>query len=368
MSKPYNTYEELRQSKLRTSLLLFLLLNIAFSLFYVVSAINNSRQPSAAAIIVAALSLTVLVISLFRMRNYAVSLNYISIIIGFSWAWHILFRFNQLATPNKTFLLYSLMTVFFISAITLADNLVAFCLHSLPSAVTVVVLDEFSHIVMLLFTIVLPLISFSLHHLMQNRSEAFTIDLVRRLSEEREKFSDLSMIDPLTGLYNRRGLHNKLEGLLGADPGCHYLLLLDIDHFKAYNDNYGHSMGDKALAAVAVAIRDAVRSRDIAVRYGGEEFLVLLIDVDETEALTLAENVRQAVLDLKIPHLYNQEVSTTVTLSVGIALLTGANIDESLTAADQALYQAKHQGRNAVKIADLPSEDESPSSAAPSLD
>lgn len=103
-------------------------------------------------------------------------------------------------------------------------------------------------------------------------------------------------------------------------------------------------------------------------RYGGEEFLVLLIDVDETEALTLAENVRQAVLDLKIPHLYNREVSTTVTLSVGIALLTGANIDESLTAADQALYQAKHQGRNAVKIADLPSEDESPSSAAPSLD
>lgn len=128
------------------------------------------------------------------------------------------------------------MTVFFISAITLADNLLAFCLHSLPSAVmVVVVLDEFSHIVMLLFTIVPPLISFSLHHLMQNRSEAFTIDLMRRLSEERERFSDLSMIDPLTGLYNRRGLHNRLEGLLGA--GCHYLLL-DIDHFKAYNDNY----------------------------------------------------------------------------------------------------------------------------------
>ncbi|MGL9724977.1 MAG: hypothetical protein ACR5LH_16415 [Sodalis sp. (in: enterobacteria)] len=96
MSKTYNTYEELRQSKLRTSLLLFLLLNIAFSLFYVVSAINNSRQPSAAAIIVAALSLTVLVISLFRMRSYAVSLNYLAIIIGISWAWHILFRFNQL--------------------------------------------------------------------------------------------------------------------------------------------------------------------------------------------------------------------------------------------------------------------------------
>lgn len=76
------------------------------------------------------------------------------------------------------------MTVFFISTITLADNLLVFCLHSLPSAVTVMVLDEFSHIVMLLFTIVLPLISFSLHHLMQNRSEAFTIDLVRRLSEE----------------------------------------------------------------------------------------------------------------------------------------------------------------------------------------
>lgn len=171
------------------------------------------------------------------------------------------------------------------------------------------------------------------------------------------------MIDPLTGLYNRRGLHNRLEGLLGAGGGlgCHYLLLLDIDHFKAYNDNYGHSMGDKALAAMA--IRDAVRSRDVVVRYGGEKFLVLLIDFDETEALTLAENVRQAMLNLKIPHLYNQEASTTVTLSVGIASLTGANIDASLTAADQALYQAKHQGRNAVKFAGLSDEKKSPSSA-----
>ncbi|MGL9774827.1 MAG: hypothetical protein ACR5LG_15035 [Sodalis sp. (in: enterobacteria)] len=124
MSKPYNTYDELRQSKLRTLLLLLLLLNTAFSLFYVVSAINNSRQPSAvsrqpsavsrqpsavsrqpSAIIVAGLSLTVLVISLFRMCNYAVLLNYLAIIIGLSWAWHILFRFNQLATPDKTFFL-----------------------------------------------------------------------------------------------------------------------------------------------------------------------------------------------------------------------------------------------------------------------
>ncbi|RLR17616.1 hypothetical protein D8L93_07835 [Sodalis-like symbiont of Bactericera trigonica] len=84
MSKHYNTYDELRQSNLSTSLLLFLLLNIAFSLFYVMSAITNSRHPPAAAIIVAGLSLTVLVISLFRMSNYAVSLNCLAIIIGLS--------------------------------------------------------------------------------------------------------------------------------------------------------------------------------------------------------------------------------------------------------------------------------------------
>ncbi|MDM9304935.1 GGDEF domain-containing protein [Klebsiella quasipneumoniae subsp. similipneumoniae] len=89
------------------------------------------------------------------------------------------------------------------------------------------------------------------------------------------------MLDPLTGLYNRRGLQNRLDTLLALDGDNHFVLLLDIDHFKAYNDHYGHMMGDQALIRVSAAIRNAVRSRDIVARFGGEEFMVLLTNSSE---------------------------------------------------------------------------------------
>lgn len=348
----YN-YDELRKSKHRLSLLLFLLLNIALSIFYIFNAINNSSSATLPSIIVGIFSAVSLAVCHFKLKKYAFQLNFFAIIIGLLWAWHINLRFHNIAPQDNNFLLYSLMMIFFISAISLADNFPAFCLHSLPPAFMVAVLDDFTHIAALLFTIALPLASFSLRNLLQKRSEAFTFELVKRLSEEREKFSDLSMIDPLTGLYNRRGLHNKLSNLPSGDPSTHYILLLDIDHFKAYNDNYGHTMGDSALVAVAVAIRDAVRSRDIVVRYGGEEFLVLLINVDEKAAVAAAEAVRQAVLDLKIPHKFNEEVSTTVTLSAGIAMMLNHDIESSLSAADAALYLAKSRGRNSFEIAEI---------------
>ncbi|WP_213990506.1 diguanylate cyclase [Sodalis sp. dw_96] len=345
------SYDELRKSKHRLSLLLFLLLNIALSIFYVLNTLNKSASATLPSVLVAIFCGIALIVCNFKLKSYAHELNFFAVCIGMLWAWHINIRFHSIVAVNSDFLLYSLMMIFFISAISLTDNFIAFCLHSLPSALTVVVLDDFAHILTLLFTIALPLLSFSLHNLMQKRSEAFTSDLVKRLSDEREKFSDLSMIDPLTGLYNRRGLYNRLDNLPGDQKFRHYILLLDIDHFKAYNDNYGHTMGDSALVAVAVAIRDAVRSRDIVVRYGGEEFLVLLIDVDESSAIASAEAVRQAVLDLKIPHKFNDKVSTNVTLSAGIAVMSDNDIDASLRAADTALYLAKNHGRNSIEIA-----------------
>lgn len=92
------------------------------------------------------------------------------------------------------------------------------------------------------------------------------------------------MLDPLTGLYNRRGLQHRLDTLLALSNAKHYVLLLDIDHFKAYNDHYGHMMGDQALIRVSAAIRDSVRSRDVVARFGGEEFMVLLTAVDPQQA------------------------------------------------------------------------------------
>jgi diguanylate cyclase (GGDEF)-like protein len=159
------------------------------------------------------------------------------------------------------------------------------------------------------------------------------------------------MIDPLTGLYNRRGLENKINMLTVPPSGYHFVVLLDIDHFKAYNDNYGHTMGDQALVQVAITIRDSVRSRDIVVRYGGEEFLVLLTNVSEDYATQLAERVRLRVQGLKIPHRFNQLESTTVTLSAGISALDKLDVSSAIRAADAALYQAKNNGRNNIQLA-----------------
>lgn len=195
---------------------------------------------------------------------------------------------------------------------------------------------------------VLPIAGIALQSLMQKRSDVFTRGLMDKLLKERNTLNDLSMLDPLTGLYNRRGLQNRLDTILSLDSSEHYVLLLDIDHFKAYNDHYGHMMGDQALIQVSAAIRNAVRSRDIVARFGGEEFMVLLTSSSAENALQAAERIRQRVYDLKIPHMFNESVATNVTISIGMTPLVDADIDSALKRADNALYEAKNMGRNII--------------------
>ena len=249
---------------------------------------------------------------------------------------------------DGSFLLISLMTIFFISAISLNEHLLAFSLHIIPPSLMVLVLDRGQHSLTLLFTIALPLLGFTLQSLMQRRSDHFTRRLLFQLYEEKQTFSDLSMLDPLTGLYNRRGLKNRLENILENHAGSHFVMLLDIDNFKAYNDNYGHAMGAQALARVSAAIRDAVRSRDVVTRYGGEEFLVLMTNVNAAIAMRLAERIRQHVLDTEIPHRFNDRVSTHVTISAGIAPIFEEDAEQAIANADRALYVAKNRGRNTI--------------------
>lgn len=340
-------YDELLNSKRRLSLMLFLFLNaVTASFFSLIIADHAPLNVSLPSLVIIFFSIILLAILLIKPTLKVRSLNSAVLFSGLLWTWQIFCRYQFQFNIEDNYLLIVLISVFFIGAIALGDYLAAFCLHALPGALLVLYLDAGHNTLLILFTITLPLVGFALHHLMLRRRDSFTRRLLGQLYEEKETYSDLSMLDPLTGLYNRRGLQNRLSNILEKNTGNHFVLLLDIDNFKAYNDNYGHTMGDQALARVSAAIRDAVRSRDIVTRYGGEEFLVLLTNVNEEIALRLAERIRQRVIDLEISHRFNDEVSTHVTVSAGIAPLERDDFDSAVANADRALYLAKNQGRN----------------------
>lgn len=178
----------------------------------------------------------------------------------------------------------------------------------------------------------------------------------RKLLEE--KLAALAMTDGLTGIANRRAFDEALERewKLTLRHGKQVsLLLLDIDHFKPFNDEYGHQVGDDCLRAVAQAAAGAVRISDIVARYGGEELAIILPQTDTAGAWEAAEKVRLAIEGLRIPHEGNPEGGGWVTASIGaataLALLGGTmRMPEGLLqAADHALYKAKHGGRNRVE-------------------
>jgi diguanylate cyclase (GGDEF)-like protein len=124
--------------------------------------------------------------------------------------------------------------------------------------------------------------------------------------------------------------------------------MLDLDHFKLFNDDHGHAAGDAALRAIAEIFKSSIRTEDIACRYGGEEFTILLQDVTPKVALDRAESIRQAVANLRVS--LDKETFEGFSISIGVALYPdhGEAPDQLLRNADQALYQAKRQGRNQV--------------------
>ena len=161
-----------------------------------------------------------------------------------------------------------------------------------------------------------------------------------------------SKIDALTGLYNRRWLENSLPRLLARarnnnQPLC--ILMLDVDHFKQYNDKLGHSAGDVALTSLADTLAANVRPYDYAVRFGGEEFIIILPDATAMDARIIAERLRELVRNTPVE--YNEQVLPKITISIGLAeLKQHQNEDLLIEAADAALYRAKHAGRDRVAI------------------
>jgi len=161
----------------------------------------------------------------------------------------------------------------------------------------------------------------------------------------------LSMTDELTGLANRRAILNSIRHELARTSRSGIetsVVLLDLDHFKAINDTYGHDIGDRVLKKTATVLTTSVRSADWVGRYGGEEFIVLLPDTPGTEAAMVIERCRQQIEES--PLLMDNGERLTVTASFGIVSLSGEQVDpdEALKRADQALYEAKEAGRNRI--------------------
>lgn len=175
-----------------------------------------------------------------------------------------------------------------------------------------------------------------------------------------EKLIAQTLTDSLTGLANRRAFDKALvrEWKHTLRDGSQIsLLLLDIDHFKSFNDRYGHQIGDDCLRAVALAVAGAIRATDFAARYGGEELAVILPSTEIAGAVAVAEKIRSAVCALRFPHEGSVEGAGWLTASIGAATALarqGGTIhmpESLLQAADSALYRAKHDGRNRVATA-----------------
>lgn len=182
------------------------------------------------------------------------------------------------------------------------------------------------------------------------------------LKQQSDQLRRLAFIDGLTGLHNRRALDERLHTELrhAARTGQPLALaMIDVDFFKAYNDHYGHQAGDDALRAVAQALRHGMlRPVDLAARYGGEEFVCLLPETEASGARAVAERLRAAVQALALPHA-RSSVAEVLTVSIGVAAWPGGVGRPPLApatllqAADAALYDAKHGGRNRVCGRDL---------------
>ena len=165
-----------------------------------------------------------------------------------------------------------------------------------------------------------------------------------------------AMTDALTGLYNRKFFDTALSQYArsAADAGTPVsLLMLDIDNFKAFNDTYGHSLGDVVLKQVAHCLKACVKGRDITARFGGEEFVILLPDTGVQNAITVAEQVRKTVASKKIVMRSTGKSLGRITLSVGVAQhRPPEDTALFLQRADAAMYVAKKNGRNRVAKAD----------------
>lgn len=181
-----------------------------------------------------------------------------------------------------------------------------------------------------------------------NWSVLFTVASFRmKYNKLLEEVKLLTLIDPLTGLYNRRYFESYIKQALSSSKTDLVLIMLDVDRFKQFNDTYGHLCGDLALKHLSKVVKKSIRTSDILVRMGGEEFAILIPKTLVRECFDIAQKVRKNVEDSNF--IYKGK-SIPITISLGIAEYNGKTIPEFIECADNALYEAKENGRNQVVI------------------
>jgi len=192
-------------------------------------------------------------------------------------------------------------------------------------------------------------------------AKTFALYFERVKSQETELIR-LSLSDPLTNIPNRRAFEMEMEKVIAMSKRYEWpltVIILDVDSFKLYNDNYGHPKGDECLKAVAIGLNEVItRNTDFCARYGGEEFVAILPNIDEKGAKVKAEEIRDAIESLEIEH-SKSTVSPVITASLGVATVNFVNhhnwtLTSILNTADKALYGAKTGGRNRCVFSSLP--------------
>jgi diguanylate cyclase (GGDEF)-like protein len=180
----------------------------------------------------------------------------------------------------------------------------------------------------------------------------------KKLEEERNRFKEQSIKDELTGLSNRRDFMNSVNFYISV---CRHvsqtvcIIMMDVDHFKKYNDFYGHAHGDLLLKFIGKVLKRLVQEESVfAARVGGEEFIIMWTENRLSEAEHFALKLKQMINDLRIPHA-KSDVAHHVTASYGLYVLRGGSmdtVDELYERADRALYEAKNHGRNRIVLLD----------------
>ena len=173
-----------------------------------------------------------------------------------------------------------------------------------------------------------------------------------QINKLQAKLVEEAIRDPLTGLYNRRFMNENLNLEIARAKRLNFpiaIFFLDIDHFKKFNDRYGHQVGDSILIEIGKVLLTGKRAGDIACRYGGEEFLIVLPGMPKDKAKMSAERIKAQIKAIKIPNL-NERVKVTISIGVAVFPQDATLMDELIFEADQALYFAKLKGRDRVEL------------------